>query len=293
MLIALGSIKGSPGVTTLAVALAAQWPGGATRRLLVECDPAGGDLAMRFDLPLSPGLVSLAVAHRDTPPTALAQAPTKPAELSSNGATSQRSGRGGEVWEHVQSLPGGLPVLLAPPGYDRARAALTALTDPVGGGVLVATGRSDRELLIADCGRLDPGSAAWPIAAAADRLLVLARPRADELAHLASRLDVVAGQAGRGQRGSAGVDIVLVGDGYPPGEVAAELGAPVLATVPDDPTGAAALGGQPALRRASRRGIAHAAAQIAALLAPASATAPGTANGPVTAATARVEMARP
>lgn len=114
MLIALGSVKASPGVTTLTVALAARWIGGTARRLVVECDPSGGDLAMRFDLPLSPGLVSLAVAHRD---------PTGPG-----------SGERGEAaWEHVQSLPGGLPVLLAPPGHERARAAVAALTSPAGG----------------------------------------------------------------------------------------------------------------------------------------------------------------
>ena len=46
--IALVSAKGSPGVTTTALLLAAVWPGGAT---LLEADPAGGDLRTQFSDP--------------------------------------------------------------------------------------------------------------------------------------------------------------------------------------------------------------------------------------------------
>ena len=66
-LIALAADKGSPGVTTTAVALAASWPRPA---LLAERDPSGGDLAYRLPGPhgqrLDPhrGLISLAVATR-------------------------------------------------------------------------------------------------------------------------------------------------------------------------------------------------------------------------------------
>ena len=44
MLVATGSVKGSPGVTSTALALAAVWPRPA---VLLEADPAGGDLAYR------------------------------------------------------------------------------------------------------------------------------------------------------------------------------------------------------------------------------------------------------
>ena len=47
-LVALAADKGSPGVTTAAVALAAVWPRPA---LVAECDPSGGDLAMRLHAP--------------------------------------------------------------------------------------------------------------------------------------------------------------------------------------------------------------------------------------------------
>ena len=52
-LISLVSLKGSPGVTTTALALAAAWP--APRRLLAELDPAGGDLEIRLGLPAAAG----------------------------------------------------------------------------------------------------------------------------------------------------------------------------------------------------------------------------------------------
>ncbi len=105
MLIVLGSVKGSPGVSTFSLALAARWPG-AAKRVLVECDPAGGDLAARYDLALLPGLVSLAAARR--------------------GSGAATGADGESLWSHTQVLPGGLPVLVAPPGGEQARAALAS-----------------------------------------------------------------------------------------------------------------------------------------------------------------------
>ena len=51
-LIALASVKGSPGVTTTCLVLAAAWPG--QRRLIIEADPAGGDLGPWLGLPPAP-----------------------------------------------------------------------------------------------------------------------------------------------------------------------------------------------------------------------------------------------
>src|SRR3954466_96920 len=44
MLIALASVKGSPGVTSTALAIAAVWPRPV---VLLEADPTGGDLGYR------------------------------------------------------------------------------------------------------------------------------------------------------------------------------------------------------------------------------------------------------
>src|SRR4051812_30897881 len=60
MLVAVASFKGSPMVTSFAVALAARWP--VPGAIVMEADPAGGDLAPRFRLSRHPGLRELADA---------------------------------------------------------------------------------------------------------------------------------------------------------------------------------------------------------------------------------------
>jgi hypothetical protein len=236
MLIAVCSVKGSPGVTTFAIALAACWPQ-PERCVLVECDPSGGDVAIRFSLVSSPGLVSLAAAARRR---------TDPALL----------------WQHTQSLPGGLPVVVAPPGADQARAALEALV-PEGSSdvtVLRAPTASPGVVVIADCGRVDPASPVMPVARSADAMVLVSRAHADALGHLATRLATV----GRWSRRPA---LVLTGPGYPTSAVERELGVPVIARVPEDRRGAAALSGRSAGRGPSRSSLGRTAARVAAVLA--------------------------
>lgn len=66
-LIAIAAAKGSPGVTTTAMLLAALWP---RPSILVECDPSGGDVALRMPgadgepLDTNPGLLNLVAAGR-------------------------------------------------------------------------------------------------------------------------------------------------------------------------------------------------------------------------------------
>jgi hypothetical protein len=170
MLLAVGSMKGSPGVTTAAVALAAGWPAGDVP-VLVECDPAGGDLVARFRPEPYPGLVSLAAAAR-------------------------RTSEPGLLWQHRQRLPGGLPVVVGAIGGDQAKAALGALAASGGTEVFGQAAQTGRGV-VADCGRVESGSAALPMVRAADALLLLARPRADELAHAAALLPAAAGWCAR------------------------------------------------------------------------------------------------
>jgi len=59
-IVPLVAAKGSAGVTTAALTLAAVWPEGRGAPLVVECDPGGGDVAARFGLGVIPGVVSLA-----------------------------------------------------------------------------------------------------------------------------------------------------------------------------------------------------------------------------------------
>lgn len=63
----MASAKGSPGVTTTALLFAALWP---RPSILVECDPSGGDVALRMPgidgepLDANPGLLNLVAAGR-------------------------------------------------------------------------------------------------------------------------------------------------------------------------------------------------------------------------------------
>jgi MinD-like ATPase involved in chromosome partitioning or flagellar assembly len=227
MLVAVLSVKGSPGVTTFSVALAARWPSPA-RTLLIEADPSGGDVGPRFSLESTPGLVSLAAAARRSNDPAL-------------------------PGQHAQALPGGLPVVAAPPDADRARAALAALADPsAGAGILRAAANAPDAVVIVDCGRIDAGSPAIQFVRSADAMVLLTRAHADDLAHVARRLPAIG-------RWTAHPAMLLVGDGYSPTEVARELGVLPLGRVPDDPRGAAVLCGRPSGARWGPRGPAHSA----------------------------------
>jgi MinD-like ATPase involved in chromosome partitioning or flagellar assembly len=105
MLIAICSLKSSPGVTTLTVALGARWPGSETP-VVVEADPAGGDLLTRFRLNPDLTVVGLAASTRV------------------RGAVDLE-----ELARHVQFLPGGLRVVPGPVAAEQARAALGLLVN--------------------------------------------------------------------------------------------------------------------------------------------------------------------
>ncbi|OAP25011.1 hypothetical protein A4R44_04080 [Amycolatopsis sp. M39] len=209
MLVALCSLKGSPGATTAALALAARWPAEQTP-VVVECDPAGGDLAARFRLPSVPGLVSLAAAAR-------------------------KSMEASVLWQHVQRLPAGLTVIAGPVGAEQARAALGILA-PRGASVLRAAGDQSGVVVLADCGRVDPDSPALPIIRASDAMVLFAHARDDELSHVASKIRTAATWNPR-------PGFVLVGGGYTTAEVEHELQIGVLGRLPHDPKGAAVLCG--------------------------------------------------
>src|SRR5207248_1202378 len=157
-------VKARGGATTTALGLAALLPE-RVRAVVVECDPAGGDLTLRHGLRSpSPGLVELATATR----TGAAAFP-------------DRDGRD-VLSRHAQPIRIGdrtVEVVLAPSGGAQTRVALSVLARP-GHGVLTTPDRT----VIADCGRLDFASPTWPLLGLADAVVVLARGRVDELGHL-------------------------------------------------------------------------------------------------------------
>lgn len=207
--VVLGSAKASPGVTTSALALAAVWPQGR-RVLVVEADPDGGVLSARCGLGPEPGLATLAVSGR-------------------------RSLDVDEFDRHLRPFPGeGVAVLVGPPSAEQSRRALDLIASPL---ARLLGGLSGTDVLI-DAGRLGPTTPAWPLVDAADAVLLVARPRLEELQLLPARL--------RGLRATVRrVGVLLVGElPYPGEEVASALDVEVVGVLADDQRTAAALAGE-------------------------------------------------
>ena len=182
-LIAIGSDKGAPGVTTAALALAAVWPRPV---LLAECDPAGGDLVYRFPAAdgshLDPrrGVLSLAVVAR-------------------------RGMQPQQVWEHTQKLHGGLDVLAGVTNAEQG-AGLSLLWGPIGK-ILAALPQAD---VIADCGRLGADGPLYDLLAEATTVVLVTKVHVADVIRLRDRAAAfAAAAASRGRRGF-GVGVVVV-----------------------------------------------------------------------------------
>ncbi len=247
-MVALGSVKGAPGVTTATVALAGVWPG---RVVIAECDPSGGDIAARFGLPSAPGLLSLA-------------------------SQSRHQVRAELLWSHLQRLPpGGVPVLVGVRAPEQA-----AAMGRVWGLLPQALAGLGVDVLI-DCGRLLPGAPTEHVLDAADLTLLVAQPTVEEIAHLEWRLGVL-------EQSGHKAAVVLAGETpYDRRTVASRLAAdglrsPVLGALAEDPEAASELCGRPRRRRSSvlaRSYLVRSARELADRLATRLATSPGGIGG--------------
>ncbi len=219
--VTLASIKGSPGVTTAALALAAAWPSGR-KVLLVEADPFGGDLAPRHGSTITAGLPSLfAAARRSLAPDA--------------------------VWDHVDHLPGGLPVLFGLSGVQGATANEKAW--PV---VAAALGGLDADVVI-DAGRLLPNFAGGTrqLLEQSDVLVVVCDPTLEGIVHLRAALPSLVAEI-RDRR----LLIVPTASGtYGGSEIAATIGVGVGPALPDDRKAADALANRRTVARLERTAL--------------------------------------
>ena len=208
MIVVVASIKGAPGVTTTATALAESWPSGR-RVLLVEVDPFGGDLAAWFGVAPSVGLWSLlAAGRRGIDPHA--------------------------VWEHATTSPTGLPVLYGLATADQAVANEAAW--PAVAGALAAL---EGDVII-DAGRLLPHFAGGigPLLSVADVLLTLCPPTLAGIVHLKAALpSLIATSTTRRT-----LVLPTAQKGFSSAEIATTLKINVAPRIPHDLRGAAALG---------------------------------------------------
>lgn len=162
-LIAVAGVKGSPGATTAALALAATWP---SPPVLVDADPASGDLTMQLRqattdaLDPRAGMVALAVDIRRGTPVP-------------------------DLTPYLHPIRGGLQLLTGFGDSDEAAAVVeqwpTLIT------TLRGHTRTGTDVLV-DCGRLTRATPTLPLLAAADVAVVVTRDDLGSLLHLRREL---------------------------------------------------------------------------------------------------------
>ncbi|WP_231952646.1 MULTISPECIES: hypothetical protein [Actinomyces] len=223
-------------------ALAAVWP---RQALLAELDPAGSDLLYRARTsqgqPLDPehGLMSLAAAVRRNPSTT--------------------------ALEHASVIDGDLSVLTGLARPDQASAI------GAGWGALGSCLQRSGDV-VADLGRLLPGSPSLAVAMAADALLLVVRPGIDSYGHLRERLRwIIEETSHRSERPGLGVLLIA------PWKKRHEMGdlerllassgiqVPIIGTIADDPAAADAFSGRQA-RSVRRSLLVRSARDVAARL---------------------------
>jgi hypothetical protein len=243
MMVSVASRKASPGVTTLAALLCAYWDASRSR-LLLEADPDGGALAARWSdshgLTWDPGLLALSTDRRP---------------LSSE-----------TLPEVAQPVADGVWVSAAPPGAEQVAGALSRL-----GSAGVAELAASDNMIVADCGRLRPDSAALPVAAGSALTMLVVRGRLDEVHALVPAVDELTAAGCR-----LGLVVIEAGP-YRPVEVASSLGLELVGSLPCDERAAATFNrhGLTAGRRFTRSLLAAAAMRLVSSVANAVETQPG------------------
>jgi len=225
------SVKGSPGVTTAAAAMAAAGAVGGESVLLVELDPSGGDVRLLSTVTAAePNLVHAAAELRH---------PQGEGDVLASQA--------------VEALPS-LPALLAPAGAVEAEAVLSSIGDGWGPAFRAFDG-----LVMVDAGRWDPGQATARRIEGADVVGLVVRATAVSVEHarhsvaalrLAARTPVVA---------------VVVGERPHPAEaVAGALDLPLAGAVAWDARGAGWLWAKGATAAGVRSSLARSAIRVLA-----------------------------
>lgn len=219
MIVAVCSLSGAPGVTTLATALTAVWPTGPlTVPVLVEADVSGGDLAAWHRVTGRPGAVALAASTRATAGLA---------------AVSSDSGDTRPLLRHATELPGGLRVLLAPPTAHEAAAVVTALAQRP---QVLAGG-----LTVLDVGRVMPGTAGAHLLTMADAVVLAVSGRdAAQIHRVSCCRDVLDALTDQGIQ----VGVAVQASRFAKSQIEDATGYPVWEMIPDDATGAAFLRGE-------------------------------------------------
>lgn len=161
MLTVLCSAKGSPGVTSAGLALAAAWP---HQVVLVEADTAGGDLAIRT---------------RTTDGQALPETPT----IATVAAAARAAGPDTDVVSQYAHALNDVIRLVPGIASAEASAGMTGLWDVLASGL-----RSPQIDILADVGRLHSGAPAMRLVEAADVVAIVVRAEVSGVVHFRERI---------------------------------------------------------------------------------------------------------
>lgn len=214
--IALASTCSSPGVSALGVGLSFAFDSRGSTPLLVEADPSGGVIGLRFNLS----------GRRD---------------LSTFTTDSRRGYEPWLIYQNAASLSG-IHCLLSPTDPLLASRSIERSAS------LLSEALPEFELpALIDLGRINESSPSLALLGAVDHVLLVSRPRIDEVQSLLFGIRLL-------QKHGCNVSLVVVGTRpYNPLEVSELAGVPLAATLPDDAGAAAAfVGGSFSARRLRR-----------------------------------------
>ncbi|MGW4462393.1 ParA family protein [Micromonospora sp. NBC_01796] len=211
--VAFVSAKGSPGVTTAALACTLSWH---HRVILAECDPSGGSVLAGYlggALSGPRGIGELAVG-----------------ELRDGSLDSA-------FWSQLVDLD-------AP---KRERLLLPGVVDPAQAGSVTPLwqrfadfftdldrGQPAYDVLV-DCGRLQVIAPPWPVLRAAAIVLVVSGAHLSDISSTRSTVKAIERDFAEHRVPPGSLRLLLVGNGHSRGEVSRALGLPVIAHLPHDP----------------------------------------------------------
>lgn len=161
MIITVGSVHGAPGATSWTLLLAAAWRAIDDRRKIVlEADPDGGVLGVRYGVGVDPGAISLASAAR------------------------RSRSAGIDVDEHSRVIG---PQLLLVPGAESADRATAVWRDAITP-TAAAIGADTRNDWFIDCGRFRPDNPCQGFVSLSAMTLIVVGGRTEELVQVPGEL---------------------------------------------------------------------------------------------------------
>ncbi|MDA8287376.1 MAG: hypothetical protein M0014_02790 [Actinomycetota bacterium] len=240
MLISVCSLKGSPGVTTVAAGLALTWPG--DDRFIAECDPSGGDLGSWARVPTQ--------STKGVGPLirAVAQSSARP-DLNDFIVDVYD-------WQGSAQQGRGLPVLLGLDNPDHVSGDPEGNWNRVARAIVTHPG-----VVIADAGRVQPAAQTQrELIARSAVVLVVVQPSIEQARYARARLPLLTSIRAGGGHDASTVRLVVIGEKpYHPSEFAgfladAKVPTPVAAQIPFEPdkAGPHVVGAEPKRQRRSR-----------------------------------------